>query len=215
MTTNKSHACADCGGPCAYGAICCARCYGIRQRHPVDPNRHQPSGICECGCGLPTPVIARTRRGAVAGDFRRFFPGHQLREPIRKPEYRLEDRGYRTPCWIWIYGRTGSGYGGYPVGRRVVQAHRVIYEREVGPIPEGLELDHLCRVRECVNPDHLEPVTSAQNAYRSPLRTRLTAADVREIRESRASDTALAARYGVVRQTINDIRRGRRWREVQ
>jgi hypothetical protein len=66
-----------------------------------------------------------------------------------------------------------TGYGSY--GGK--QAHREYYERCVGPIPRGLVLDHLCRVRACVNPDHLEPVTQAENMRRSPLIGRPRALD--------------------------------------
>ncbi len=77
-----------------------------------------------------------------------------------------EDRGHETPCWVWDRGLDGYGYGRMR-GRR---AHRVSYELHVGPIPEGLDLDHLCRVRNCVNPAHLEPVTRAENVLRGVSR---------------------------------------------
>jgi len=69
-------------------------------------------------------------------------------------------------CWLWAEPlRAGYGMikneGGRPVG-----AHRVVYELLVGPIPDGLHLDHLCRVRNCVNPTHLEPVTRRENILR-------------------------------------------------
>lgn len=69
-----------------------------------------------------------------------------------------------TPgCWPWLgYLQPSAGYGMH--GRRL--AHRVAYELAVGPIPQGLELDHLCRNRGCVNPAHLEPVTHRTNALR-------------------------------------------------
>jgi hypothetical protein len=66
-------------------------------------------------------------------------------------------------CWIWTGYVISSGYGQF--GKRT-RAHRYVYELLVGPIPDGLILDHLCRVRRCVNPDHLEPVTMAENTRR-------------------------------------------------
>lgn len=70
-------------------------------------------------------------------------------------------------CWVWTAGVTGSGYGSFWLrpGRTVV-AHRASYEAEVGPVPNGLVLDHLCRNRRCVNPSHLEPVTNQENLRR-------------------------------------------------
>ena len=71
-------------------------------------------------------------------------------------------------CWEWVGARTRSGYGQVcRPGRAVVYAHRWAYEYLVGPIPDGMELDHLCRNPLCVNPDHLETVTHAENTRRS------------------------------------------------
>ena len=72
------------------------------------------------------------------------------------------------PCWLWT-GRLHDGYGYISVGPRQRRAHRLVYELLVGPVPPDLDLDHLCRIRRCVNPDHLEPVTRRENLRRSPL----------------------------------------------
>ena len=69
-------------------------------------------------------------------------------------------------CWVWTAAKDKGGYGlvnQWPSR----MAHRISYELTVGPIPAGLELDHLCRTRACVRPDHLEPVTHAENRRRS------------------------------------------------
>ena len=72
-----------------------------------------------------------------------------------------------SDCWEWIAGRTTAGYGTFAPGReKRTYAHRFSYELLVGPIPEGLHIDHLCRNRGCVNPDHLEPVTNRENGRR-------------------------------------------------
>jgi hypothetical protein len=75
-----------------------------------------------------------------------------------------------TGCWLWTaYARPVDGYGEISVGGSKggpQLAHRVAHELFKGPIPNGLEIDHLCRVRCCVNPDHLEPVTRAVNIER-------------------------------------------------
>lgn len=72
-----------------------------------------------------------------------------------------------TGCWLWTAYIGPNGYGYINQGnRRPNTAHRVVYEAIKGPVPDGLELDHLCRVRSCANPAHLEPVTSAENTRR-------------------------------------------------
>jgi hypothetical protein len=70
-------------------------------------------------------------------------------------------------CWLWVGALTSQGYGQMRgMNHRVTRAHRVAYELFKGPIPEGLYIDHLCRVRCCVNPDHLEAVTQFVNMAR-------------------------------------------------
>lgn len=68
-------------------------------------------------------------------------------------------------CWLWI-GGTALGYGRIRVDGSFKMAHRLSYERFVGPIPESMHLDHLCRTPACINPEHLEPVTSRENTMR-------------------------------------------------
>ena len=72
-------------------------------------------------------------------------------------------------CWLWQGGKNTEGYGYIRVGGRQISVHRAAYLDRVGPIPAGLELDHLCRVRHCCNPAHLEPVTGRENLHRSPV----------------------------------------------
>ena len=68
-------------------------------------------------------------------------------------------------CWNWK-ATTSRGYGYFRLGSRMVSAHRFAYELFKDNIPEKLQIDHLCRNRKCVNPDHLEPVTAKENLYR-------------------------------------------------
>ena len=69
-------------------------------------------------------------------------------------------------CWLWTGGMNQIGYGRVHVNGGRKTAHRVAYELVCGKVPDGLDLDHLCRVRCCINPDHLEPVTRQVNAAR-------------------------------------------------
>ena len=76
---------------------------------------------------------------------------------------------FTADCWLWTGASTGRGgaYGSFANGRkRDVQAHRWAYEFCIGPILKGLQIDHLCRTRLCVNPDHLDVVTSQENTLR-------------------------------------------------
>jgi len=77
----------------------------------------------------------------------------------------LERRVFQGECWIYT-GSTSRGYGMLSIADRLRPVHRVSYEIFVGPIPDGLQLDHLCRQRACFNPAHLEPVTQAENIAR-------------------------------------------------
>lgn len=80
------------------------------------------------------------------------------------------DKLVASPCWQWIGARESrkgvKKYGHFWGGENHCQAHRWSYEHFVGPIPEGLQLDHLCRNTACVNPAHLEPVTARVNTLR-------------------------------------------------
>lgn len=70
-------------------------------------------------------------------------------------------------CWLWTGARNSRGYGQWGVNGRSRSVHRVAYEALVGPIPDGLTIDHLCSNKLCVNPEHLEPVTGAENTARA------------------------------------------------
>lgn len=94
-----------------------------------------------------------------------------IEKPISNARFWLHVDKRPSGCWLWT-GKTTNGYGIVGIGGRngrLMRAHRVAYESMVGPIPKGLDLDHLCRVRNCVNPAHLEPVTRLENLRRSPL----------------------------------------------
>lgn len=76
------------------------------------------------------------------------------------------DIGASDECWLWAAYTDRDGYGVFSIQHQPKRAHRVSYELIVGKIPDGLTLDHLCRVTRCVNPYHLEPVTHKENSLR-------------------------------------------------
>lgn len=73
-------------------------------------------------------------------------------------------------CWLWTGGLNNCGYGQVTFKGRTHSAHRAVWYLLIGPIAKGLQLDHLCHVRNCVNPDHLEPVTKSENMRRAGIR---------------------------------------------
>lgn len=177
-----------------------------------------PAGFCQCGCGRPAPIASATnrQRGNIKGEPMRYCKGHNTRRRGVTNDYLEEDRGYATPCWIWQL--TGSeGYGTTKVNGVSRAAHRVYYERDVGPIPDGLEIDHLCRVRRCCNPEHLEPVTHAENVRRGvrdsstwgrPV-TELSRQIIAVLPDGR-SQREIARAFGVSQSYVNMIARGLR-----
>lgn len=128
-----------------------------------------------CPCGKPAKGA-----GLCHGHYLRWFKTGDARvsQPIRDPDpqARFWSRVEKTDgCWTWK-GATSKGYGvARHVGRSRL-AHRVAYEWLVGPIPDGLTLDHLCDNPPCVNPAHLEPVTNAENIRRAWARKRAVGA---------------------------------------
>jgi hypothetical protein len=123
-----------------------------------------PSGLCMCGCGAKTALARVNGPIYLKGDPVRYIEGHNAY--AQGPRWQEEDRGYVSECWIWQRGTDKHGYGRTTRDKRTVLAHRAVYEECRGPIPTGLELDHLCRVTSCVNPSHLEAVTHRINMLR-------------------------------------------------
>lgn len=75
-------------------------------------------------------------------------------------------KNQENPCWLWYGWLKGNGYASKSSKGKHVYVHRLMYETLIGPIPNGLVIDHLCRNRSCVNPSHMEPVTHRENVLR-------------------------------------------------
>ena len=147
-----------------------------------------PSGLCQCGCGQHTAPAAQGWRseGYRRGDFQRYVNGHNAHavNAARRQQFaatfarrfweRVDKNGPLPanrpelgPCWLWRGSILADGYGQVKRAHKTLKAHRVAWELLSGPVPDELELDHLCRVRLCVNTAHLEPVPGAENNRRS------------------------------------------------
>ncbi len=131
-----------------------------------------------------------------------------------------------TGCWLWTAHVVKGGYGRFRDGRMVL-AHRWSYEHFNGPIPAGEEVDHLCRVRSCVNPQHLEAVTHVINVNRGDLpsifqgqiwsrgtgngQNKFTEAQILSIRDDSRPQKIIAQEYGTNQSYISRIKLRKAW----
>lgn len=117
-------------------------------------------------------------------------------------------------CWIWAVGKS-NGYGRLFHQGQTRSAHRLAYEAWVGPIPDGLEIDHLCRVKSCVKPCHLEPVTHTENMRRVVWEPRNFDAIEQALLEARGAVlTAEFKRSALTPQPVENMGINRGKREV-
>lgn len=201
--------CADCGVPIKnWAALRCIPCAQRERQRQVrslltPPN---PSGICQCGCGQVTPIAKNSnhRVGKVQGEHLRYCRNHHTRRG-----YHEEDRGFKTPCWIFEGQLTKDGYAPTSVRHRV-------YAEKKGPVPKGMHLDHLCFQTDCINADHAEPVTPAVNKQRASG-TKMTPNQVREIRAlvEPINFYEVGRRYRISGETASAIYRRKVWKNVE
>lgn len=169
--------------------------------------------LCGCGCGTPAPIADKTDRAAgyVKGEPRTFVHGHNARRGAA--DYEVVDTGYASPCWVWARSINKTGYAMMSRARRRGLAHRWFYEQARGAIEPGLTLDHLCRVRRCVNPAHMEAVDLRENIWRG-WEARYGAVGHSDMRASRLalrlSQRAFAGLLGVTQTTVSAWERGLR-----
>jgi hypothetical protein len=94
------------------------------------------------------------------------MPKQSIDADVERFLSKVDLSGGPDACWRWVAALDRHGYGAFRFRGKTARAHRAAYEIVEGPIPDGLELDHLCRTPACVNPAHLEPVTHAENVRR-------------------------------------------------
>lgn len=116
--------------------------------------------------GMVTTKIRCVSPRRIVPPEQRFWPKVDKNGPVS------DFAPHLGPCWIWTAGKNRVGYGKFSIMYDTVPAHQFAYRTLVGPVPAGLQLDHLCMVPACVNPSHLEPVTFAENVGRSPKHPR-------------------------------------------
>lgn len=149
--------------------------------------------LAERVCSHPGCSKREASAGYCATHYQRLQRLGTVELPTRPTE---EDRFFSRvvqsgDCWLWTGPVGSSGYGNWHGTERVV--HRWIYEHMIGPIPPGLHLDHLCRVRRCVNPYHLDPVpqrVNNQRAYSEAFRLAALEAATRSAAKRRAAALA-------------------------
>lgn len=158
-----------------------------------------PTRTCRlCNQERPTARFRRGRNACRSCERRQYKAGPLVRDDRRAAIYLIErveivSTGYVTPCWLWQRAIEERGYARAAVpgfSKRMVHVHRASVEIFKGPIPEGFEVDHLCRNTSCVNPSHLESVTPEENRKRQIAVCREEAA----ARNSRGSGGASSGR---------------------
>lgn len=196
--------------------------------------------LCACGCGQPTSIAMKTRRGNTKGEPTRFLNGHTSRAH-RPLADRLWEKVVKTDgCWLYAGTTDDEGYGLVCVDRtHRIAAHRAAWQVTNGPIPDGMDVLHRCDNRPCVRPDHLflgDQVANnadmvAKGRHRAPQgaahwMARLGESQVAEIRASyvphgprdgstRRTREALAATFGISVGHVIAIQLGAAWAHLE
>lgn len=153
----------------AKGRGLCGTHYAFHRRHQTLPPLPEPV----IGCSVEGCEGRHEAKGLCKFHYQRMYQTGSLETPACKLSDeerfwakvdRVDDSG---ACWLWLGGMNELSYGHVWWGGRTRLAHRISYELLVGPIPDGLTLDHLCTNPWCVNPVHLEPVTQQVNNIRA------------------------------------------------
>lgn len=167
-------------------------------------------GYCHCGCGKIAPVARQTIRAKnlKKGDPYKYVANHSKKKYPQT--ITISDGG----CWIWNGAKSPEGYGRLPSPIFGTDyTHRYQYILRYGEIPNGKMLDHRCRVRICCNPEHLEPVTNAENLRRG-VNAKITMSDadmIRSLRKSGVGIRILALSFDISITQTYMIARNKKW----
>ena len=168
------------------------------------------NGLCGCGCGSTTKIADKTQKrdGDIKGMPRRFVSGHQGRPHPKM--YSVDE----NQCWIWNWSKNKGGYGRITISGKKILAHRYMYEIKKGEIGD-IQLDHLCRKRDCVNPDHMDKVTNMVNTQRGRS-AKLEGYKIDEIRSLRRNKTCteIAKIFGISQGHVSDICNYKKWTNI-
>lgn len=155
---------------------------------------------------MPTGVYVRneTQKKQIR-DMSAF--GAELKRQRRLTAYFVDENG----CWLWTKAQDGHGYGHVRVNGKSVKAYAFFYERKYGKAPKGLEFDHKCKVKLCVNPDHLEPVTHQVNCQRSIGKHLKNIPEILRLHRIGQPTIEISKKLKIPTRTICGIIKGERW----
>jgi hypothetical protein len=188
---------------------------------------------CICECGVEKVVYGetiRSGRSRSCGCLKAEKSSSSMKQMRLSQSGSLRDRFFSrfvkldNGCWQWRSHTDKDGYGVLPGTRKNIRAHRLSYEIHTGSIPDEMLVCHHCDNPGCVNPDHLFVGTQKDNALdalnkgrhyigEKNGRAKLTKENVNEILTSSMNGRQLAARFGVSKSTINNVRRGATWKK--
>jgi len=174
------------------------------------------------GCSKPQACRGFCMNHYIRARNRREIENVQTRWGAGKEFVAAALKATTDDCILWPYGKSSTGYGAVMVGKKRANAHRHICELAHGPAPEEHQACHRCGNRACLNPRHLHWGTQSENEIEKALHgrdmrgekshlSRLTTADIMDIRQSSDSAAVIGKRYGLSRSYVKDIRTGRRW----
>jgi len=166
-----------------------------------------------CGCGCLQPLFEGN--SIYDGVLKNHMPSRRV---PNTPSFLVIDTGYKSPCWVWQGATNKWGYAKLKRSGKTHAGHRFFYKAYIDPeLPSSKSgkdgLDHLCRIRKCVNPMHLDPVTCAENIRRGST-SKLSPEQVNTIRMralSGENQRNIAKNFDIQQNQVSRIKTGTRW----